>query len=115
MWKKSWGLSHWEPMTPNHIKKTTYVDTKEVFLSKEWNSFHLFGKKLYYLRLKDSLNYDCKSYLKQPLTPLQHEIIAAYHTSNHRLAIENGRWTSIPISRDTRLCYFCSYYKADEK
>ena len=33
----------------------------------------------------------------------------AYHTSNHRLAIEIGRWSTIPISRDNRLCHFCSY------
>ena len=27
---------------------------------------------------------------------------------NHWLVIEIGRWTIIPISRDTRLCHFCS-------
>lgn len=31
----------------------TYVDIKEVFLAKEWNSSHLYGKKPYYLHLKD--------------------------------------------------------------
>jgi hypothetical protein len=36
-------------------------------------------------------------------------IIATYRTLNHRLAIETGRWSIIPISRDTGLCHFCSY------
>ena len=36
-------------------------------------------------------------------------IIAIYRTLNHRLAIEIGRWSIIPISRDTGLCHFCSY------
>ena len=70
--------------------------------------FHLFGKKLDYLHLKDFLKYECELYLKQPLTPPQCMIIATYHTSNHRLATEIGRWTSILVSRDTRLCHFCS-------
>ena len=48
-------------------------------------------------------------YLKQPSTPPQHKIIGAYHTLNHRLAIETGRWTIIPISIQTGLCHFCSY------
>jgi hypothetical protein len=31
--------------------------------------FHLFGKKLDYLHLKDFLKKECELYLKQPLTP----------------------------------------------
>jgi len=38
-----------------------------VFLGKEWNSFHLLGKKLDYLHLRDFLKYECELYLKQPL------------------------------------------------
>ena len=45
-------------------------------------------------------------YLKQPLTPPQCKIIIAYKTSNHRLAIETKRWSTIPISRDNKLCHF---------
>ena len=82
---------------------------KEAFLSKEWNSFHLCGKKLDYLQLKDFLTYECEMYLEQPLTLPQCKIIATYCTSNHRLAIEPHQCTSTPISRDTRLCHFCSY------
>ena len=40
---------------------------KEVFIVKEWNSSDLMWKKLDYLLLKDFLNYECESYLKQPL------------------------------------------------
>ena len=61
------------------------------------------------LHLKDFLKYECEMYVKQPLTPPQRKIIGAYCTSNHRLAIEMGRWTTIPISRDDRLCHFGSF------
>jgi hypothetical protein len=96
----SWGLSHWE----NHV----YV-IKEVFLVKEWYSFHCSRKELDYLHLKDFLKYECKLYLEQPLTPPQCKFIIAYRTLNHRLGIEIGRWLTIPISRDDKLCHFCSY------
>ena len=66
-------------------------------------------KKLDYLHLKDTLKYECELYLKQPLTPPQRKIIVSYSTSNHRLAIEIGQWSTIPISRDTSLCHFCYY------
>ena len=65
----------------------TWTKTQQ-FLAKEWKSFHLLGKKLDYLHLKDSLKYVCGLYLKQLLTPPQCKIIVAYHTSNQRLAIE---------------------------
>ena len=55
------------------------------------------------------LNYDYELYLKQPLTPPQWKMIAAYRTLNHRLAIGIDQWSTILISRDTRLCHFCSY------
>ena len=54
--------------------------------------------------------HKCQLYLKQSLTPPQCKTIATYRTLNHRVAIEIGRWMTIPISRDTRLClFFCSY------
>ena len=95
IWKTSWGLSHWGTHDNPTTSKTTYVDI-EFFLAKEWNSFHLFGKKLDYLHLKDFLQYKCELYLKQPLTPPQHKIIADYRTSNHRLEIETRQWTMYP-------------------
>jgi hypothetical protein len=75
---------------------------------KEWNSFHIARKQLDYLHLKDIHN-ECELYLNWPLTPPQRKIIVAYCTSNPLLAIEIGRWMSIPVSRDTKLCHFCSY------
>ena len=74
MWKASWGLSHRgdNPTT----SKFTFVNIKEVFLAKESNSFHLSGRKLDYLHLKDLLKYKCEWYLKQPLTTSQRKIIA---------------------------------------
>ena len=109
MWKASCGLYHWETHENPTTSKITFDDIKEAFLAKEWNSFHLLGKKLDYLHLKDFLKYKCELYLKQSLTPPQCKVIVDYHTSNHRLAIEIGRWSTIPIARDNRLCHFCSY------
>ena len=89
MWKISWGVSHWQAHDNPTTSNTTYVDIKETFLAKEWNYFHLLGKELDYLHLKDFLKYEFELYLKQPLTP-QHTTIVAYDTSNHRLALETG-------------------------
>ena len=99
MWKTSWGLSHWETHDKPTTSKTIYNDI-EAFLATKWNSLHISRKKL------DSLHP--KPLPPQPSTPPQHKNIVAYRTSNHRLAIEIGWWTIIHISRDTRLCLFCS-------
>jgi len=47
--------------------------------------------------------------LKQPLTPPQRNVLATYCTWNHRLAIEIGQWSAIPISKYNRLYLFCSH------
>ena len=107
MWKTSWGLSHWETHDNTIILTIAYDDIKEAFLVKEWNSLHL-SEKLDYLHLKDFFKYKCELYLKQLLTPPPHKIIAAYCTPNHKLVINIGRWTTIPISRETTLCHFWS-------
>ena len=112
MCKASWGLSHQETHNSPTTSKITLDNIKESFLAKEWNSFHLSGKKLDYLHLK---LYECELYLKQPLTPPKRKIIVAYLTMNHRLAIEIGCWLTIPISRDNRLCHFCSYNAVENK
>jgi hypothetical protein len=101
-------ISLGNPWQPNHIK-VNICWYEEVSLAREWNSFHLCGKKLDYLHLKDFLKHECELYLKQPLTPPQPKIIVAYLASNHTLAIEIGWWTLSSISRDTRLCHACSY------
>ena len=57
MSKTSWGLSHWVSHDNSTTSKEAYDDIKEVFLVKQWNSFHLTGKNLDYLHLKDFLKY----------------------------------------------------------
>ena len=42
-------------------------------------------------------------YLKQPLPPPQHKIVVANYTLNHKLAIQIGRWSTIPSLEIT--CY----------
>lgn len=41
---------------------------QKAFLTKEWNSFLLKGKKLDYLHLQDFLNFECEceAYLRKP-------------------------------------------------
>jgi hypothetical protein len=41
MWKASQVLSQWEARDNPTTSKITVDDLKEVFLAKEWNSFHL--------------------------------------------------------------------------
>ena len=84
-------------------------DINKAFLANEWNSFHLLGKKQDNFHLKDFPKYKCGLYPKQPLHHRNAKIIATYRTLSHRLAIEIGRWTTIPSSRDTRLCHFWSH------
>ena len=54
-------------------------------------------------------------FYKTILTPSQHKIMVAYITHNHRVAKEIGRWLTLPINRDTRLCHFCSYSAVDNE
>lgn len=77
---------------------------KHAFLANEWNFVHLTEKKLNYLEhLKDFLNFECESHLKQSLTSLQHKIIVAYCTSND-VTIDIDWWSTISISKNERLC-----------
>jgi hypothetical protein len=107
MWEASNGLSNWKTHNNPTTKRTTLVDVKLFLLMS--GSFHLLGKKLDDLQLKDILKYECELYLKQPWTPPQRKIIVAYRIANHRLAIEIGPQSTTPISRDNTLCHFCSY------
>jgi hypothetical protein len=109
MWKTQWGWSHWETHDKPPTSKTIYVDIKEGFSCWRVGLISSLSEELDYLHLKDFLRYECELYLKPSLTPPQCKSIAAYHTSNHKLAIEIRRWTSILIPRVTRLCHFCSY------
>lgn len=109
MWKASWIYLVENPTTIQQHHKSHKLIPRRFFLTKEWCVFHLSRKKLDFIHLKDVLKYKCKLYLKQPLGPPQCEIITAYHTTNHRIASEIGKGSSIPISRNNRSCHFCSY------
>ena len=100
------SMGNYGNLTPSNI---TFDDLKEAFLTKEWNLFHIAVKKLNYLLLKDFLKCECEFYLKQPLTPSRSKIIGDYCTSNRRFVIEIRWWSTIPISRENKLCHFCSY------
>lgn len=100
--------------TSQHHQQSHLMLSKKSFLLRH-NSFHLMGNKIDYLHLKGFLDYECESYLKQPLTPPQCKIIAASCTSNRRLAIETRQWSTILISRDIRLCYFCFFNAIDNE
>ena len=58
-------------MTTHQNSKSKKVDgLKKAFLANKWNSFHLLGKKVDYIHLKDFLKYECALlHLKQLLTP----------------------------------------------
>ena len=109
MWKASWVLSHWETHDNQPHQKSHLIISRRLYLLKEWNFVHLLGKKLDYFLLEDFLKYECGLFLKQLWRPPKHKIIVAYRTSNHRFANETIRWSSVPTSRDNRLCHFCSY------
>ena len=49
------------------------------------------------------------------MTPSQRNIVGTYHTSNHRLAVKIGWWSTIPVFRDTRVCHFCSYHAIENE
>ena len=72
------------------------------YLQDEINVLHLGDFCLF-------VNYECQLYLNQPLTRPQRKIIATYRTLNHRFAIELGWQSTIPISKDNRLCHSSSY------
>ena len=109
VWKTSWSLSHLHTHDDPTTSKTSYDDIKKASLAKEWNSFHLSWKELDDLHLKDFLNTNVNCTWSNHWHPPQRKINVAYRTSNHWLAIEIGRWSTISISRDIRLCHFCSY------
>jgi hypothetical protein len=77
--------------------------------------FHLSGKKLGYLHLKEFLKHKCALYLKQSLTPPHCKIVVTNCTSTHSIAIEIKLWLTIPTSKDNSLCHFCSNNAADNE
>jgi hypothetical protein len=53
--------------------------------------------------------YECELYFEAPIDSTTTQYQCFYRTSNQRLAIKTSRWSTIPFSRYTRLCHFCSY------
>ena len=82
---------------------------RRLFSLKSGALFSSLNKETWLPPPKDFLKYECELYLKQPSTPPQCKIIAAYRTLYHRLAIETGQSSTIPNFGDDRLCHFCSY------
>ena len=110
MWKALWDLSRWETHDNPTPSKITFGDLKKAFLA--FKRVELIPSLDEGTRLPPPQGLsksECELYLKQPLTPPQRKIIATNCTLNHRLAIENGRWSTILISRGNWLCHFCSH------
>ena len=95
------------PWQPNHIKKT-YVDVKEAFLAKEWNSFHLSRRNYISSTLRIYLNINVNYTWRNH--SFHHNARSLLPTAPQTIdfIIEIGWWTSIPVPRDTRLCTFSS-------
>ena len=99
MWKASQGLSHRgdNPTT----SKIAFDDIKEFFLLKNGTLSISQGGNQITSTSMDFLKYECELYLKPSLTPPQCKIIVAYRTSNCRLPIQFGQWSTIPISSNS--------------
>ena len=70
-----------KPMASQQRQNVTFdALSKEAFPSSRVNSFHLTRHRLSYLHLKDFSNYECESYLKQPLIPSWPKVVVAYCT-----------------------------------
>ena len=115
--RRPYGRHHGKFMPTQHQKSYSMISRRLFLLKKNVTLSISLGKKLEYLHIKDFLKYKCVLYLKQPLTPPQRNIIVAHLTSNHRLAIGIGRWSTwtIPISTYNKLCHFCSYYVVENE
>ena len=77
------------------------------FLATEWNSFHHMEIKLKSTSRTFSImnvNHTGSNCWHQH----QRTMVVAYYTLNHRLVIETGQWSTIPIPWDKVLCHFCS-------
>ena len=66
-----------------------------------------YGKKLDYLQLEGSFSTMNENRIRSnQWHHSKRKIIVVVHTSNHNLATGIGRWSSIPILWDKRLCHF---------
>jgi hypothetical protein len=88
---------------------------KHAFLAKEWNTFHLKGKRLGHLHLKGLFQLRMWIVLESTLDTTQRKIVVAIDTSSHIVDIEIGWWWTIPTPRDNKLYHFCSYNIVENK
>ena len=110
---------NWQPCGRHHgvylIRKpmTTQPHHKNHIRAKEWNFVHLSRKKLYYFHLDLNTDVDCTwsnhwdHHNSRSLLPTTSQIID--------LPLKIGRRSTLPTSRDNRLCHFCSYNKVENE
>ena len=98
-----------EPVISQRHQKSHLMLSRRPFLLKSGTLSTLRKGNHMISTSRTFLNYRCKLYFKLLSTPPQHKIIVAYYTSDHRLAIESGCWSTIPVPRDNILCHFFSY------
>ena len=110
MWKASWGLFHGETQdTPTSSKFNFGWSQRGIFLVGQLDSFNLSRKKL------DHLHF--KYFLKEWMLIVLKACIDTITTQDHchlphlesRLAIESGRWLTIPLSRENGVSHVCSH------
>ena len=81
------------------MSKYAHVDIIEVFLAKEWKSFHLLGKKTRLLPPQGFyLKYECELYLKQPW--LRHNTRSMLPTTPRTIDLPlklNNEWISLSL------------------
>ena len=108
MWKASWGQSHWETHDNPTTSKITLMISRSLYLLRN-RTLLISQEETRLPHFKDFLKYKCDLHLKPPLPPPHCKIIVANCTWKHRLGVKTGWLSTIPISRDNRLCHFCSY------
>ena len=100
----------------------TYMNGRPMTIQDHQKSHLSISRKLFLLRVElfPSLREETRlpppegfsqiqMWIVLKATPLQIKIIVVYCTSNHRINTKIGRWSTIAISRDNRLCHFCSF------
>lgn len=83
---------------------TIYVNTMKTEYVKTWNNSVFHSRKLeFYRTFKE--NYELEHYLELIRDFDQRRNLTKFRISNHKLAIETGRYGKIPV--DERICIFC--------
>ena len=112
----SCGLSHiWNEQFYYHLNQdwvTAVVKQRlqDQFIQKWYSDINSSSKGILYKTFKTNFEYE--NYLS--ILPLKfRKILVKFRTTNHRLPVELGRWTGIPLNE--RLCTLCdAKHVADE-